>query len=313
MSPLHFLCALALAPAAAGCSVDLRETCAGNDDCPADHRCADTYCVVADGGAPPRRDATADGDAHAMVGPAPDAAPPPDARAPDPDAGPPPDARVADAAAPDAAAPDAAPRDAAPPPDAGAPDLGPPPCVPADESPRGLVINEIDYDMPGGGEDGEFIELRNGSCGHVDLGGWRLRLLNGDLAGDQRTYLELDLRAASPLLASGAYLVVADPHVQTGPDVPRLLLGGTAFASQIQNGPGDGVVLLDPEDRVVDAVVYEGRIPGIGEGGPAPGDPDDHLRFGIGRCPDGADGDDNAADFRAQPVTPGRPNECPPD
>lgn len=304
--------------ALAGCSVDLRETCADHADCPADRRCVDTSCVAPDAGARPLRDATHEEDARAS-----DAAPPADARvrdgsvvpdaradAAERDAAPMGDAApVADAAPPADAA---SPTDAAPPPDALPPDLGPPPCVPHDEAPRGFVINEIDYDMPGAGEDEEFIELRNGSCGPLSLRGWRLQLVNGDANVQQRVYLEVDLERAAPLLAPGGYLVVTDPQVQTGPEVVRVHLP-PAPGSQIQGGPADGAVLVDPDGRVVDSLVYEGRVFGYGEGDGAAGDLDANLRYGIGRCPDGRDTDDNAADFRPGPATPGRPNDCPPD
>ena len=96
-------------------------------------------------------------------------------------------------------------------------------------------------------------------------------------------------------------------------DTPNLLPAGTATlvltGTGITNGP-DGVRIVAKADgRVVDAVHYEGVVPGAGEGSPAPQDPD-HASTSIGRCPSGFDSDDNSLDFRSMTATPGAANTC---
>ena len=61
--------------------------------------------------------------------------------------------------------------------------------------------------------------------------------------------------------------------------------------------------------RVVDAVHYEGAVPGAGEGSPAPADGDD-AAISIGRCPNGFDSSDNGGDFATMTATPGTSNSC---
>ena len=91
------------------------------------------------------------------------------------------------------------------------------------------------------------------------------------------------------------------------------LPGGTASltlsGSGVTNGP-DGVRIVSRADgRVVDAVHYEGVVPGSGEGSPAPQDPAT-AATSIGRCPSGFDSNDNGLDFGEMPATPGAANTC---
>ncbi len=111
-------------------------------------------------------------------------------------------------------------------------------------------------------------------------------------------------------LAADGFLVIADQAVIDEPNLlpagtPTLVLTGTG----IQNGP-DGVRIVAKADgRVVDAVHYEGVVPGAGEGSPAPQDPDTDDTS-IGRCPAGFDSNDNGLDFRTMTATPGAANTC---
>ena len=92
-------------------------------------------------------------------------------------------------------------------------------------------INEIHYDNDG--EDvGEGVEV----AGTGSLDGWRLVFVNGT---DRATYREVPLAGA----LDGATWVPV-----TG----------------IQNGSPDGVALVDPSGRVVEALAWEGTFTGVG-------------------------------------------------
>lgn len=117
-----------------------------------------------------------------------------------------------------------------------------------------ILINEINADSPGAGEDAEFIELYDGGRGDVTLDGLVLVLFNGNY-GD-RSYLTIPLMGYQT--DSNGYLLLGSAQFSPEVVLPR---------NSIQNGP-DGVALyLDsplvfPKDTVatshhiVDAVVY---------------------------------------------------------
>ena len=81
-------------------------------------------------------------------------------------------------------------------------------------------------------------------------------------------------------------------------------------SSGIQNGPDVVRIVAVADGRVVDAVHYEGVVPGLGEGSPAPEDPAAETATSIGRCPSGYDSDDNGRNFRTMRATPGAANTC---
>jgi hypothetical protein len=92
------------------------------------------------------------------------------------------------------------------------------------------------------------------------------------------------------------------------------------FSENIQNG-ADAVAivqgdlnLVDPAPILWDALAYEAVfVPGpgvsywMGEGAEMEGDAGSNS---LGRCPNGVDTDDNAADFKSVPPTPGVANIC---
>ena len=167
-----------------------------------------------------------------------------------------------------------------------------------------LLVNEIDYDQAGSTDTAEFIEILNPGSATVDLADYRFELVDG---ADDEPYQSVD---GSGQLAGGAFLVLAKQAVI---DTPSFLPAGTLTlaltGNSVTNGP-DGVRIVRQADgRVVDAVHYEGVVPGAGEGSPAPEDPDTDTTS-IGRCPAGFDSDDNGLDFRAMPATPGAANNC---
>ena len=175
------------------------------------------------------------------------------------------------------------------------------PDLPLMPSPAALLVNEIDYDQEGSSDAAEFIEILNPGSTAVDLSGYRFDLVDG---ADGDAYLSYD--GAGQLAADG-FLVIADQAVIDGlPNgTPSFVLSGNG----ITNGP-DGVRIVSKADgRVVDAVHYEGAVPGSGEGSPAPQDPAT-ASTSIGRCPAGFDSNDNGLDFREVPATPGSANTC---
>ena len=179
------------------------------------------------------------------------------------------------------------------------------PDLPLSPTSAALLVNEIDYDQAGGSTDAaEFIEILNPGPTVVDLASYRIELVDG---ADHEPYLTYE---PSGELAADGFLVIADQAVI---DTPNLLPAGTATlvltGTGITNGP-DGVRIVAKADgRVVDAVHYEGVVPGAGEGAAAPQDPDD-ASTSIGRCPSGFDSDDNSLDFRSMTATPGAANTC---
>ncbi|MCC6623388.1 MAG: lamin tail domain-containing protein, partial [Deltaproteobacteria bacterium] len=184
-----------------------------------------------------------------------------------------------------------------------------------------LRINELDYDQPLS-DVGEFLEIYNAGSTTVDLSAYRVQLINGDTPTNPTLYAAFDLQGQLP---PGGYLVIArealtgiapDAHVLRFEDLFSVPLGGGA----LQNGPNDAVrIVTKVGGHRVDALIYEssaGLDPAMrvyGEGVPssvAELDSDDPNRS-IGRCPDGADTNDNATDFdRITPPTPGSENAC---
>ena len=167
-----------------------------------------------------------------------------------------------------------------------------------------FVINEIDYDQPGG-DGGEFLEIYNGTLAPIPLADLAIELFNGN-TGD--TYNTIDLAAAGPALAPGAFLVIGVPAVLV--TLPDATLTIELPANGLQNGAPDGVRMVDTAaQQTLDGIAYEGVMNGVGEGNSAPAD-DGVGERALARCPDGADSDDNAADFSLRAPTPGAPNAC---
>ena len=173
--------------------------------------------------------------------------------------------------------------------------------LPLMPAPAALLVNEIDYDQDGSSDSAEFIEILNPGSTPVDLSAYRFELVDG---ADGDTYLSFD---GTGELAGGGFVVIADQAV-----IDNLPAGTSALAltgTGVTNGP-DGVRIVSTANgRIVDAVHYEGVVPGAGEGSPAPQDPAADSTS-IGRCPSGFDSNDNGLDFRAMAATPGAANTC---
>lgn len=117
-----------------------------------------------------------------------------------------------------------------------------------------LVINEVDYDQAGA-DTAEFIEIYNPGP-TVDLTNIGIHLVNGST---NASYAYEALNAASnDTLAHGEYLVLGSQSV-----IDQLPNGvaGITLSSTLQNGPPDGLVLVNSATEVIyDALSYEGEI-----------------------------------------------------
>lgn len=176
--------------------------------------------------------------------------------------------------------------------------------------PPTVVVNEVDYDQPGG-DTTEFIELYNYGAGDANLDNLMVAFINGSNSSD---YATVDL---SGTLAAGEYLVIGNAAVQA------MLPAGTTFImvgdSSMQNGAPDGVALVDTvQQTLIDGLSYEGAINGVQVTGFAEtfdlvaGTMTavvDNGAQSIARVPNGSDTGDDATDWvEAATPTPGASN-----
>ncbi|UCC94028.1 MAG: lamin tail domain-containing protein, partial [Thermoplasmata archaeon] len=112
-----------------------------------------------------------------------------------------------------------------------------------------LVMSQVLYDARGRDSDLEYVEVLNAGNGMLDLHGFRLE----DEAGTFR------LRGHLPLLPGDRMLVVRNSSAvkDTFGVVADLGRMGLRLAND-----GDALTLLDPEDRVLDRVAWEGHLEG---------------------------------------------------
>jgi hypothetical protein len=164
-----------------------------------------------------------------------------------------------------------------------------------------VIINEIDYDQPGG-DTAEFIELYNSGTNTIALDGYTLDLVNGT---NGSAYNSFDLSGL--FISAGGYLVLCD-ETQA---VANCNINA-ATGSWIQNGgsSGDAVALLFG-DSLVDSVVYESIGDSLGsfaEGNSFTVADSNSITMSIARLPSGIDTNVNADDFNAACITPGSAN-----
>ena len=165
-----------------------------------------------------------------------------------------------------------------------------------------VVVNEVDYDQVGG-DGAEYLELKNTSAGSVNLDPYVVELVNG--AGGV-VYGTFELPAVT--LAGGDYYVIC----ANAATVANCDLDVDPNTDRIQNGSPDGIRLL-LAGATVDALSYEGDTAGSTEGtGTTAADSNTEAGIGLSRCADGADTDNNNADFAIKSITPGTTNACEP-
>lgn len=166
-----------------------------------------------------------------------------------------------------------------------------------------LVINEVDYDQPGT-DATEFLELKNVSDLPYPLSSLRVAMVNGE--GGTPVIYRTYSAAWWPSLAPGDYFVLCGNSLATANCNDTL----SPATNAIQNGATDAIVLLSmPDSTVIDQLSYEGTLPGYSEGdGTSAADDNVNTDRSIGRFPDGADSNDNDADFIVMCSTPGAAN-----
>jgi len=169
---------------------------------------------------------------------------------------------------------------------------------------QGLKINEFDYDQiqP---DSAEFIELYNSSSSPIDLGDYKIRLVNGN---NNTVYDSIVL--PSQFLNPSSYFVICGSFNI----VPLCDMVLPVSSNIIQNGSPDAMAIVEiSTGNIIDAVSYEGSVPGYFEGtgipaGPTTSDSGIVSFVGISRFPDGIDAGDNSLDFRLVCITPGMAN-----
>lgn len=164
-----------------------------------------------------------------------------------------------------------------------------------------LVINEVDYDQVDA-DTAEFIELKNVSGSAIELSNYSVTLHNGATGTLYDTFVLPSLQ-----LPAGAYFVICGNAATT----PNCDLDDLTDSNLIQNGTVDGIRInrLAPTTGLEDGFSYEGSQTGTVEGtGTTGGDSNADPNTGFSRIPDGADTDDNNADFDYVCITPGYTN-----
>ncbi|NZA24975.1 endonuclease [Luteimonas sp. SJ-92] len=120
-----------------------------------------------------------------------------------------------------------------------------------------VFVNELHYDNAGA-DSGEAVELV--ATAGEDLGGYRLYLYSGGSAPG----------------SAASYGNRAVPSGQAASCGASVRIATVAFpANGLQNGPADGIALVDAQDRVVQFISYEGTL--TAADGPAAGTTSDNL------------------------------------
>lgn len=163
-----------------------------------------------------------------------------------------------------------------------------------------LVINELDYIMPGA-NNAEFIELKNITNFSLNLDNFRLRFARG-FASPPEVYREIDLPNVN--VAAGGYFVICT----NASTVPNCNFVVEPPIDLLENAAPAAVGLFN-NDMVADVVSY-GNNTGTPytENGGAPADNGTTAGLGLSRLVDGVDTNRNHVDFGLRCVTPGQPN-----
>lgn len=184
-----------------------------------------------------------------------------------------------------------------------------PVCVPT------LIINEIDYDVPGK-DTAEFVELFNPTDCAISVEGLSLVLVNGSNMEEYRRISLAD--TGVELIGGGEYVVIHGADLVVPETALEIIM---SYANGfIQNGP-DGLAVFDgTTGTVLDAFCYEAALNEVifkgvdgvfdlveGEMNPELVD-SDKEGVSISRIPDGADSQNTAMDWALTAATPGEQN-----
>ncbi|MBL0128574.1 MAG: lamin tail domain-containing protein [Flavobacteriales bacterium] len=168
-----------------------------------------------------------------------------------------------------------------------------------------VVINEVDYDQVGT-DNQEYLEIKNVGTIDFPLQFLTVEMYNGSTGTGvmYRTFSD----PAWPDLGPGQYFVICTNAGATAGCNAVV----TPATNLIQNGPSDAIVLVlteNPTPLIIDMVSYGGSLTNYAEGtGTTAVDVNSNGGISIGRWPDGADTQNNNADFRLMCTTPGATN-----
>ena len=185
---------------------------------------------------------------------------------------------------------------------------------------KGLIVNEVDYDMPLT-DDSEFIEIYNKQSFPIDLSGVSIVRTNGDGAGNGAEYsTRIDLDSLQSLDGE-SYLVAGASSVIATLDASIKTLAFDQAENNIQNGQQDAIVLFDRvTGTVVSSASYEGGTTNATIDGQAgynlvhgtamtAVDPGNTAPGSIARLPNGTTSGDDDNDWSAISIpTPGAAN-----
>lgn len=174
-------------------------------------------------------------------------------------------------------------------------------CTPGCTLKSTTVINEVWYDPPGTDSTSAscFIEIK-GDPG-LDLAGYSLKFIDGGNGLEYTPALVLN----NQVIGQSGYFVI----VQTMAQLAALPAGTTGLVNgtkaDMQNGPES--LVLTKDDVVLDALGYGTFVGNFAGEGSAAQDPA-NLAQTLCRLPNGADTENNAADFQLCTPTPGAVN-----
>lgn len=119
-----------------------------------------------------------------------------------------------------------------------------------------MVMTEIMYDVPGTDSGREWVEVRNGGSGSIDLSSWKLFEAN--------VSHKITATGVSQV-APGGYAIIADSPEKFMSDNPNFsgLLFDSAFSLSAE---GEALVLRDATGGDVDSVLYDPMIGAKGDG-----------------------------------------------
>ena len=159
-----------------------------------------------------------------------------------------------------------------------------------------IVVNEVATTGPGGGFD-EFVELYNyGSC-TASLAGWKVKYSSSSGA----TQVDKWIGAGGDTLAAGAYWVIGGNNY-TGAKNATLINPSSGLADK------SGIGLFNPGAAKVDSVGYGGVSPSHPFVETSAFSQTGTATKSVGRSPNGADTNNNSADFMRVNRSPGAAN-----
>ncbi len=164
-----------------------------------------------------------------------------------------------------------------------------------------IIINEIDYDQPGG-DTAEFIELFNSGNTTISLNDYSIDLITKtNNIGTSFVYRSIDLSNFS--IDANSYFVICD----SGSSVINCNYSFTSSSSWFQNGKNDAIALYE-NSNLLDSLSYEGLLAPFTEGDALVAEDDSTKFISLSRIANGVDSNNNNLDFQRGCITPGSTN-----